>query len=188
VCILDPNRAAAIALAAAVECQVPLPLATIEAQEDLEETKGKLLEVLDEPELRRRTPSPSPSLMKKGTPSRALLWSPPALKIPLGEFTIPRRPRRARPHQRRLVVAPGCLAGVAAVAPVPLLTGNVVSCPRLDLRPRLEREIPLRIFNLSHRSENRRLSFNESPWTPGPAAVDPVYGPWTYFTDFSIEK
>jgi hypothetical protein len=26
------------------------------------------------------------------------------------------------------------------------------------------------------------------PWTGGPAAVDPVYGLWTYSTDFLIEK
>jgi hypothetical protein len=26
------------------------------------------------------------------------------------------------------------------------------------------------------------------PWTHGLAVVDPVYGPWTYSTDFSIEK
>jgi hypothetical protein len=54
------------------------------------ETKGKLLEVLDERELRQRTPSPSWSLRKKGTPSRALLRLPPPPKIPLGEFAIPR--------------------------------------------------------------------------------------------------
>jgi hypothetical protein len=58
----------------------------------------------------------------------------------------------------------------------------------LDRQPRLEREIPLRIFNLCHRSENQRLSFNESLWTRGPAAVDLVYGPWTYSIDFSIEN
>jgi hypothetical protein len=71
--ILDPNQAAAFALAAAVACQILPPLATIEAQEELEETKGKLLEVLDKPELRRRMPSLSSSLRKKGTPSHALL-------------------------------------------------------------------------------------------------------------------
>jgi hypothetical protein len=26
------------------------------------------------------------------------------------------------------------------------------------------------------------------PWTGEPAAMDPVYGQWTYSTDFSIEK
>jgi hypothetical protein len=54
--ILDPNWAAAFALAAAVARQIPLLLAAIEAQEELEETKGKLLEVLNEPELHRRMP------------------------------------------------------------------------------------------------------------------------------------
>jgi hypothetical protein len=57
-------------------------LIAIEVQEALEETKGKLLEVLDEPELCRRTTSPSPSLRKKGTPSCSLLWSPLLPKIP----------------------------------------------------------------------------------------------------------
>jgi hypothetical protein len=71
--ILDPNQAAAFALAAAITCRILLSLAVIEAQEELEETKGKLLEVLDEPELHRRTPSLSLSLRKKGTLSRALL-------------------------------------------------------------------------------------------------------------------
>jgi hypothetical protein len=153
------------------------------------------LEVLDEPELRRRVPSPSPRLRKKGTPSRTLLQSPPLPMIPLGWLTVPRHPHRARPHRRRLAVAPGLPRrssgrGVTAqcIAPPPSLTGAAMSHPRLDQRPRLEREIPLRVFNLSCRSENRRLSFNESPWTHGPAVVDPVYGPWTYSTDFSIEK
>jgi hypothetical protein len=89
---LDPDRAAAFALAAAVARQIPLPLAAIKVQEELEETKGKLLEVLDEPELRWRTPSPSLSLRKKGTSSHALIQSSPLPKIPLGEFTILRRP------------------------------------------------------------------------------------------------
>jgi hypothetical protein len=26
------------------------------------------------------------------------------------------------------------------------------------------------------------------PWTYGPAAVDPVYRPWTYSTGFLVEK
>jgi hypothetical protein len=90
--MLDPNRAAAFALAVVVAHRIPPPLATIEAQEELEDTKGKLLEVLDELELRWRTPSPSSCLRKKGTPSHALLWSPPSPKIPLGEFTIPCHP------------------------------------------------------------------------------------------------
>jgi hypothetical protein len=47
-----------------------------------------------------------------------------------------------------------------------------MSRPRLDRQARLEREIPLHIFNPSRRSENRWLLFNESPWTRGPAAVD----------------
>jgi hypothetical protein len=151
--------------------------------------------VLDELELHRRTPSLSPILRRKGTPSRALLRSLPPPKIPLGEFAVPHRPRRARPHQRRLVVAPGLprrssSRGVAArcVAPPPSPAGAVVSHPLLDRRPRLEREIPLHIFNLSRRSQNRRLSFNESSRTHGPATVDPVYRPWTYSTDFSIER
>jgi hypothetical protein len=59
-----------------------LPLVTIEAQEELEETKGKLLRVLVELELHWRMPSPSLSLMKKGTLSCALLRSPPPPKIP----------------------------------------------------------------------------------------------------------
>jgi hypothetical protein len=67
--ILEPNRAATFALATAVAHRI-LPLLTaIKAQEELEETKGKLLEVLDESKLRRRMTSPSPSLRKKGTPS-----------------------------------------------------------------------------------------------------------------------
>jgi hypothetical protein len=149
------------------------------------------MEALDEPELRRRTPSPSSSLRKKGTPSCALLWSPPPPKIPLNEFIVPRHPLRARPHRRRLTVAPklprrrsGRGTAARCIAPPPSLLRVVVSHPRLDQQLRLEREIPLHIFNLSRRSENRRLSFNESPWTHGLAAVDPVYGPWTYSTDF----
>jgi hypothetical protein len=186
VLILDPNRAAAFALAATIARRIPPTLAAIEVQEELEETKGKLLEVLDELELHRRTPSPSPSLRKKGTPSHALLQSPPLPKIPLGEFTVPHLPHRARPRRRRLVVAPRLLRrssgrGAAAwcVVPPPSPAGAAVSRPRHDRRLRLEREIPLHVFNLSRRSENRQLSFNESPWTRGPAAVDPVYGPWT---------
>jgi hypothetical protein len=115
--ILDLNRAATFALTTVVAHRIPPPLTAIEAQEELEETKGKLLEVLDEPELRRRMPSPSPCLRKKGTPSRALLQSPPPPKIPLGEFAVPCHPRRARPHRRRLAIAPGCLTGVAVVVP-----------------------------------------------------------------------
>jgi hypothetical protein len=113
----------------------------------------------------------------------------------LGEFTVPRHPRRARPRRRRLTIAPGLPhqssgrgAAAQCIAPLPLPIGAAVSRPRLDRRPRLEREIPLRVFNLSRRSENWQLSFNESPWTRGPAAVDPVYRPWTYSTDFLIEK
>jgi hypothetical protein len=59
-----------------------LPLVAIEAQEELEETKRKLLRVLVELELRWRMHSPSPSLMKKGTLLCALLRSPPPPKIP----------------------------------------------------------------------------------------------------------
>jgi hypothetical protein len=114
--ILDPNQAVAFALAIAVAHRFPPPLTAIEAYEELEETKGKLREVLDEPELRRRTPSASLNLRKKGTPSHALLQSPPPPKTPLGEFTVPRHPRRARPHRERLAVAPCHLAGVVAVA------------------------------------------------------------------------
>jgi hypothetical protein len=140
------------------------------------------LEVLDKPKLCQRMPSPLPSLRKKGTPSRALLWSPPPPKIPLGEFAIPRHPRRARPRQRRLVVAPrlphrSSGHGVATRCVAPQPAGAAVSRSCLDRRPRLEREIPLRVFNLSRRFENRRLSFNESPGTRGPAAVDPIYRP-----------
>jgi hypothetical protein len=153
------------------------------------------MEVLNESELRRRTPSAPSSLRKKGTPSHALLRSLPPPKIPLDEFIIPRRPLRTRPRRRRLTVAPGlphrrsgCGAVARCVAPPPSSVRAVVSHPLLDQRPRLEHKIPLHIFNLSHRSENRRLSFNESTWTRGPAVVDPVYGPWTYSTNFSIEK
>jgi hypothetical protein len=49
------------------------PPKSIHHQEELEETMGKLLVVSDEPELHRRMLSPSPSLMKKDTPSCALL-------------------------------------------------------------------------------------------------------------------
>jgi hypothetical protein len=193
--ILDPNQAVAFALAIAVAHRFPPPLIAIEAYEELEETKGKLREVLDEPELRRRTPSPSLSSRKKGTPSRALLRSLPLPKIPLGELVVPRLPHRARPHRRRFTKAPGLPRGSSGrgtaarcVAPLPSAIKAAVGRPCLDRRPRLEREIPLCIFHLSRRSENRRLSFNESLWTDELAAVDPVYGPWTYFTDFSIEK
>jgi hypothetical protein len=176
---LDPNRAAAFALPTAAARRIPPPLTAIEAQEELEETKGKLLEVLDEPKLPRRMPSPSPSLRKKGTPSHALLRSPPPPKIPLGEFTVPRRPCRARPHRRRLIIAPrlphrrsGRGAAARCVAPPPSPARATVSRPCLDRRSRLEREIPLHVFNLSRSSENQRLSFNESPWTRGPDVVD----------------
>jgi hypothetical protein len=159
--IWDPNRAVAFALAVADVHRIPPPLAAIEAKEELEETKGKLLEVLDEPELRRRTPSLSSSLRKKGTPSRTLLRSPPPPKIHLGEFTVPRRPCRDRPRQRRLTVSPGLPRrssghGTAArfIAPPPSPARAAVSHPRLDRRPRLECEIPLCDFNLSIRSEN----------------------------------
>jgi hypothetical protein len=140
-------------------------------------------------------PSPSSSLRKKGTASRALLRSPPLRKIPLGEFTVPRYPRRARPRRRRLTIAPGlprqssgCGATDRCVAPPPSPAEAAMSHPRLDRRPRLEGEIPLRIFNLNRRSDNQQLSFKESLWTCGPTVVDPVYVPWTYSIDFSIEK
>jgi hypothetical protein len=83
-----------------------------------------LLVVLDELELHRAMLSPSPSLRKKGTPSRALLHSPPPPKIPLGEFAIPRRP-----YREKLIVAPGPPRAA-------------VSQPRLDRRPRLNRRYP----------------------------------------------
>jgi hypothetical protein len=57
--ILDPNWATAFALAAAIAYQFLPLLAVIEAYEELEETKGKLLVVLDEPELHWRALSPS---------------------------------------------------------------------------------------------------------------------------------
>jgi hypothetical protein len=187
--ILDPNRDVAFALAAAVTHQIPPPITAIEVQEELEETMGKLLEVLDELELHRRMPSPSPSLRKKGTPLRALLRLPLLPKIPLGEFTVPRCPRRARSRWRRLTVVLGLprrssSRGTTARCVVPSPAGATVSRPCLDRRSRLEREIPLRVFNLSRRSENQRLPFNESPWIRGPAAVDPVYILCTYSTDF----
>jgi hypothetical protein len=89
--------------------------------------------VLDEPELHRRMLSPSLSLRKKGTPSHALLRSPPPPKTPLGEFTVPRHPRRARPHRERLA---RCLAPPLSPA------GAAVSHPHLDRRPRLDRRCP----------------------------------------------
>jgi hypothetical protein len=62
------------------------------------ETKGKLLVVLDELKLHQRTLPLSPSLREKGSTSLPLFRSPPPPKIPLGEFVVPCRPRRARPH------------------------------------------------------------------------------------------
>jgi hypothetical protein len=62
-----------------------LPPQPIHRQEELEETKGKLLVVLDEPKLHWSTLSPSLSLRKKDTPSRVLLRSPPPPKNTLGE-------------------------------------------------------------------------------------------------------
>jgi hypothetical protein len=147
VCILDLNWATAFVLAAAVAHRFPPLLTAIEAYEELEETKGKLLVVLDEPELHRRTPSPSPSLRKKGTPSHALLRSPSPPKFPLGEFVIPRHPRKARPHRERLVVAPelpcwssGRGTTARCTAPPPSPTGAVMCHPCLDQRLRLDQE------------------------------------------------
>jgi hypothetical protein len=98
-----------------------------------------LLAVLDEPELHQRTLSPSLGLRKKGTPSRALLQSPPPPKTPLGEFAIPRCPHRARPHRERLVVAPrpprrrsGRGTAAQCVVPLPSQGKAVVNHPRLD--------------------------------------------------------
>jgi hypothetical protein len=116
--------------------------------------------VLDELELLRRTLAPSPSLRKKGTPSPALLRSPPP-KTPLGEFTIPRHPHRARPHRESLTVAPrsphrssGRGATTRCVAPPPSLAGAAVSHPRLDWWPRLDHRYPFVLI----KSE----SFNQS--------------------------
>jgi hypothetical protein len=192
--ILDPNWAATFALATAVARWIPPPLVTIEVQEELEETKGKLLEVLDAPELRQRTPSPSSSLRKKGTIARTAPVAA-ATQDPCRWVHHPAPPRRARARRRRLTVAPGLPrrssshgAAARCIASPPSSAGAVVSYPRLDRRPRLECEIPLQVFILSRRFENRRLSFNESPWTRGLAAMDPVYGLWTYSSDFSIQK
>jgi hypothetical protein len=105
--------------------------------------------VLDEPELHRRMLSLSLSLRQKGTPSRAMLRSPPPPKTPLGEFTILRRPRRAKPCHERLIVAPrpphqGSGRGTTARCVVLPLSpvGAVVSRPRLDRRPRLDHWYP----------------------------------------------
>jgi hypothetical protein len=118
-------------------------------------------------------------LEEEGTPSRALLRSPLPPKMPLGEFTNPRRPRRARPRRRRLAVAPGlphqCSghgATARCVTPPPSSARATVSRPRLDQQPRLEREIPLHIFNLnrnlrtdgSHLMRVRGL-MDRPPWT-----------------------
>jgi hypothetical protein len=66
--------------------------------------------------------------------------------------------------------------------------GAAVSRPRVDQWLRLDQEDTPSHFYLSCRSLSRQPSFNEVPWTRGPAVVDPVYGPWTYSTYFSIEK
>jgi hypothetical protein len=136
-----------------------------------------------------------PKIEASQPPSCALLWSLPPPRTPLGEFVVPCRPCRARPHRQRLAVAPGLPhrskghgSTVRCITPPPSPAGAAVSCPHLDRRPRLEREIPLCVLNRGRRSENRQLSFNEILWTRGPAVVDPVYGPWTYSTDFSLQK
>jgi hypothetical protein len=67
-------------------------------QEELEETKEKLLVVLDELELHQRMLSPSLSWRKKDTPSHVLLRSPPPPKNPLGES-----PPRATPLGQDLI-------------------------------------------------------------------------------------
>jgi hypothetical protein len=120
-----------------------------------------MLVVLDEPELHRRMLSPSSSLRKKGTPSRTLLQSPPPPKIPLGEFAVPRHPRRARPHRERFAVAPkpprqssGRGATARCVAPPPSSARATVSHPRLDRQPKLDRRYPFvliksKMFNQS---------------------------------------
>jgi hypothetical protein len=153
------------------------------------------LVVLDEPELHRRTPSPLLSLRKKGTPSHALLRSPPPPKIPLGRFAVLRHPCSARPHQERLVVAPRppyrCSGHDTATRCVALPLSPVeaaVSHPHLDQRPRLDQEDTPSRFNLSRRLLSRRPPFNEVMWTRGLAAVDPVYGLCTYSINFAIEK
>jgi hypothetical protein len=123
--------------------------------------------VLDKPELHRRTLSPSLSLRKKGTPSRTLLRSLPPPKIPLGELTVPRRPRMARPHWERLVVAPGpphrrSGRGAAArcVTPLPSPVGAAVTHPHLDRRPRFDHRYPFiliksELFNQSSMTQVR---------------------------------
>jgi hypothetical protein len=105
-----------------------------------------MLEVLDKPELHQRMLSSSMCLRKKGTLSHALLRSPPPPKIPLGQFTVLRHPRRARPCRERLTIAPGPPrrssgrgATTRCVTPPPSPAGAAVSHPRLDRWPRLDR-------------------------------------------------
>jgi hypothetical protein len=105
--------------------------------------------VLDEPELQRMMLSTSPSLRKKGTPSRALLQSPSPPKTPLGEIVVPHHPRRPRPHRESLAVAlkpprwwSGHGAAARCIAPPPSPTGAAMSHPDLDHWPRLDHRYP----------------------------------------------
>jgi hypothetical protein len=102
---------------------------------------------------RAGAPSEDALTIAEGTPSHALLRSQPPPKTPLGEFTIPRRPRRARVRRERLVVAPepphrsrGRGTAAWCVVPPSSLAGAAVSHPLLDRWPRLDRRYPFALI------------------------------------------
>jgi hypothetical protein len=196
--ILHPNHVTAFALAAVVARRLPSLLAAIEAGRRTRTS----LRSFPSSSCSRRTPTlshryhlsleESPCRREPQPPSAETFASlgehphdPPSIMLFFHRVWCTRAPWL--PCSGEL---PAWLwrRRVSTVVSPPSPAGAAVSRPRLDRRPRFEREIPLHVFDLSRRSKKRWLSFNESQWTRGLAIVDPVYGPWTYFIGFSIEK
>jgi hypothetical protein len=104
--------------------------------------------------------------------------------------------RRKKPHRiwcpvDRASAAPRP-AAMALPAPVLLTSGkhrrsrHHHSSP--DQRSRLKATVPLHCFNPSRRSPSGRPSFNEIPYTHGPALWTRSTAPWTYSIGFLVEK
>jgi hypothetical protein len=170
--ILDPIWAVAFALAAAVTHRLSPLLAAIEARRRMRTSSRSF----PPSSCSRRTPTlshhrhPSPEeppCRREPQPSSTILFAT------LGDH--PHDPLSILPFSPSHLVHWSALGAVLRWAARSAMASPGFHRPFVDRRLRLE-------------PEDTPSHFKSWPKIWEPTAMDPVYGPWTYSTDFSIEN